>query len=161
MMAVRLATSGDAAAMSALHSASFEDGWSEQDFVTWLSRRHGFAIVAHQDNESREREAVAFGLALAAGDDAELLTIAVAESARRAGIGGEVFFALDEQANKRSLKRWVLEVRHNNLAAVALYKSLGFVEIAVRKAYYRVAEGRADALVMARPVGVPGRHIAP
>ena len=115
--------------MSVLHSASFDDGWSEQDFVTWLSRRHGFAIIA-----KREREAVAFGLALEAGDDAELLTIAVAQSVRRQGLGRQVFADLDEQANKRSLKRWVLEVRHNNLAAVALYKSMGFMEISVRKA---------------------------
>jgi ribosomal-protein-alanine N-acetyltransferase len=155
-MELRLATPADAAAMSALHVEAFETGWSEQDFVTWLSRKEGFAITA-----KREREAVAFGLALEAGDDAELLTIAVAQGERRAGLGGRIFDALDAEANKRSLKRWVLEVRHNNLAAVSLYKSLGFVEISVRKAYYRTSEGRADALVLARGVGVAGRHIAP
>jgi ribosomal-protein-alanine N-acetyltransferase len=153
---LRLATPADAAAMSALHSAAFETGWSEQDFVTWLSRKEGFAVI-----ERREREAVAFGLALEAGDDAELLTIAVAEAERRAGIGRKIFEALDAEANKRSLKRWVLEVRHNNLAALSLYKSLGFVEISVRKAYYRTREGPADALVLVRAVGVAGRHIAP
>jgi [ribosomal protein S18]-alanine N-acetyltransferase len=135
---LRLATPDDAAAMSALHSAAFETGWSEQDFVTWLSRKEGFAIAA-----MREREAVAFGLALEAGDDAELLTIAVAETERRLGWGGKIFERLDAEANKRSLKRWVLEVRHNNLAAVSLYKSLGFMEISVRKAYYRGAGGCA------------------
>jgi ribosomal-protein-alanine N-acetyltransferase len=158
---LRLATPEDAAAMSALHSAAFEDGWSEEDFATWLSRKEGFAIIAHKERESREREAVAFGLALEAGDDAELLTIAVAETERRQGWGRQIFEGLDDQANRRSLKRWVLEVRHNNLAAVALYKSLGFMEISVRKAYYRVAGGQADALVLAREVGVAGRHIAP
>ena len=155
-MELRLATVADAASLSALHAAAFETGWSEADFVTWLSRRHGFAIAA-----LREREAIAFGLALEAGDDAELLTIAVGKSERRAGLGRKIFEALDTEANKRSLKRWVLEVRHDNLAAVSLYKSLGFVEISVRKAYYRVAGGQADALVLARAVGVPGRHIAP
>jgi ribosomal-protein-alanine N-acetyltransferase len=153
---LRLATPDDAAAMSALHSAAFEIGWSEADFATWLSRKEGFAIAV-----MREREAVAFGLALEAGDDAELLTIAVAEAERRLGWGGKIFERLDAEANKRSLKRWVLEVRHNNLAAVSLYKSLGFMEISVRKAYYRVAGGQADALVLAREVGVAGRHIAP
>jgi [ribosomal protein S18]-alanine N-acetyltransferase len=154
--ALRLARVEDAAAMSALHAAAFEEGWSEADFVTWLSRRHGFAIAA-----MREREAVAFGLALEAGDDAELLTIAVAQGERRQGWGRKIFEALENEANKRSLTRWVLEVRHNNLAAVALYKSLGFMEISVRKAYYRTKEGQADALVLARPVGVAGGHIAP
>ena len=156
MTELRLATVTDAAAMSALHVEAFETGWSEADFVTWLSRKEGFAIAG-----IREREAVAFGLALEAGDDAELLTIAVTSAERRAGLGRKIFERLDAEANKRSLKRWVLEVRHNNLAAVSLYKSLGFVEISVRKAYYRVAGGQADALVLARAVGVAGRHIAP
>jgi len=155
-MELRLATPADAAAMSALHGEAFETGWSEADFVTWLSRREAFAIGAF-----RERKAVAFGLALEAGDDAELLTIAVAQAERRAGLGAAIFQALDAEANNRSLKRWVLEVRHDNLAAVSLYKSLGFVEISVRKAYYRVAGGQADALVLARAVGVAGGHIAP
>lgn len=109
---------------------------------------------------SREREAIAFGLALEAGDDAELLTIASAPAERRAGLGSRIFRALDDEANKRSLKRWVLEVAHNNLPALALYKSAGFVEIGVRKGYYRVGEGRADALMMARPVGDSGGHNA-
>jgi ribosomal-protein-alanine N-acetyltransferase len=150
---LRLATVADAAALSALHSASFDHGWSEDDFATWLSRREGFAMLA-----SREREAIAFGLALEAGDDAELLTIASAPDERRAGLGLRIFRALDMQANKRSLKRWVLEVSHKNLPALALYKSVGFVEIGVRKGYYRVGEGRADALMMARPVGDSGGH---
>ena len=153
MTQIRLATLADAAALSALHSASFEHGWSQDDFKTWLSRREGFAMLA-----SREREAIAFGLALEAGDDAELLTIASAPSERRGGLGSRIFHALDDEANKRSLKRWVLEVAHNNLAALALYKSAGFVEIGVRKAYYRTAEGQADALMLARPVGDSGRH---
>jgi ribosomal-protein-alanine N-acetyltransferase len=155
-MELRLATLADAAAMSALHVEAFDDGWSEADFATWLSRSQGFAIAA-----CREREAVAFGLALEAGDDAELLTIAVAEAERRQGRGRQIFEGLDAEASKRSLKRWVLEVRHTNLAAVSLYKSLGFVEISVRRAYYRTAGGQADALVLARGVGVAGRHIAP
>jgi [ribosomal protein S18]-alanine N-acetyltransferase len=153
---LRPATPADAAAMSALHAVAFETGWSEQDFVTWLSRKEGFAIAA-----MREREAVAFGLALEAGEDAELLTIAVAEDERGRGWGRKIFGVLDAEANKRLLKRWVLEVRHSNLAAVSLYKSLGFVEISVRKGYYRVAGGQADALVLARAVGVAGGHIAP
>jgi [ribosomal protein S18]-alanine N-acetyltransferase len=152
---IRLATLADAAALSALHSASFDQGWSEDDFATWLARKEGFAMLA-----SREREAIAFGLALEAGDDAELLTIASAPAERRAGLGLRIFCALDDAANKRSLKRWVLEVAHNNLPALALYKSAGFVEIGVRKGYYRTADGRADALMLARPVGDSGGHNA-
>jgi ribosomal-protein-alanine N-acetyltransferase len=146
--AIRLAVSSDAAALARLHAASFEHGWSEDDFATWLARNEAFAVFA-----SREREAVAFGLALAAGDDAELLTIATRLDQRRAGLGDRIFRALDAEAQRRGLGRWVLEVARNNFPALALYKSAGFMEIGVRTAYYRQGQGRTDAIVLARPVG--------
>jgi [ribosomal protein S18]-alanine N-acetyltransferase len=148
---LRPATLADAAELSRLHSASFEDGWSEADFRTWLARAEGFAVVAF-----RERDAVAFGLGLAAGDDAELLTIATDQGQRRAGLGRQIFLALEKEAAGRGLKRWVLEVARSNLPAIGLYKSSGFVEIGVRKAYYSRREGRVDALVLSRTVGSEG-----
>lgn len=150
-MSVRPVTIADAAALSRLHSASFEEGWSAADFVTWLSRPEAMAVLA-----TSEREPVAFGLALAAGADAELLTIATAPERRQGGLGRQIFQALDAEAVNRGLERWVLEVARNNLAAQALYLSQGFVEIGVRKAYYRTQEGRVDALVMSRRVGRGG-----
>lgn len=147
--AVRFAAVSDAAALSIIHTASFDDGWSPRDFETWLGREEAVAVLA-----TREREAIAFGLALAAGDDAELLTIAVLPRHRRAGLAKDIFRALDAEAASRSLQRWILEVARNNLPALALYKSEGFVEIGVRTAYYRQKEGRADALVLSRPVGL-------
>ncbi len=150
---VRPATPSDAAVLSRLHTASFDDGWSEADFVAWLSRNQAFAMCA-----PREREAVAFGLALAAGDDAELLAIATLPSRRRSGLGREIFRALDAEALSRSLKRWVLEVARNNLPALGFYKSRGFVEIGKRADYYRTGEGRVDALVLSLPVGLVSGH---
>jgi ribosomal-protein-alanine N-acetyltransferase len=147
-MTIGHATPADADALSRLHGASFEEGWSKDDFVTWLSRAEGFAVLA-----SDEREPFAFGLALAAGDDAELLTIATSPAQRRRGWGKSIFHALNTEAKKRGLARWVLEVAHNNSSAIGLYKSLGFVEIGVRKAYYRQGKERADALMLSRPTG--------
>jgi len=152
-MTVRLASPADARTLSVLHCASFADGWSEPDFRIWLARPEAFASLL-----IREREAVAFGLALSAGDDAELLTIATAASERRTGLGREALEALDSEAKRRGLTRWVLEVARNNVAALALYKSAGFVEIGIRKAYYSQSEGRVDALVLSRPVGLVGGH---
>jgi ribosomal-protein-alanine N-acetyltransferase len=143
-----VASAADAAALSALHSASFDRGWSKQDFDAWLARREAFAILA-----LRELEAVGFGLALAAGDDAELLTIAVSPDRRGTGLGRAIFQALDAEAAGRSLKRWVLEVARNNVPALGLYRAEGFMEIGIRTAYYSQKEGRVDALVLSRPVG--------
>lgn len=150
-MSLRLAAPADAADLSRLHQASFENGWSRDDFVTWLSRKEGIAILGADG-----REAVAFGLALEAGADAELLSIATDPAGRRAGWGRRIFQALDAEAQNRGLERWVLEVARNNLPAIGLYKSSGFVEIGVRKAYYRSRAGLVDALVMSRKVGPAG-----
>jgi ribosomal-protein-alanine N-acetyltransferase len=152
-MTVRPASVDDARDLSVLHCAAFADGWSEADFRTWLARPEGFACLA-----IRKREAVAFGLALASGEDAELLAIATSPAVRRQGAGREILHALDAEARKRGLMRWVLEVARNNVAALGLYKSAGFVEIGVRKAYYSQGGGRADALVLSRPVGLVGGH---
>lgn len=148
MTAVRLAVLSDAATLARLHAASFADGWSEDDFMTWLGRKEAFAVVA-----LREREAIAFGLALAAGDDAELLTIATRPDQRRSGLGDRIFCALNAEAQRRGLERWVLEVARNNIPALGLYKSEGFMEIGVRTAYYRQGQERVDAVVLVRPVG--------
>ena len=147
-MTIRLATPEDAAQLSRLHTASFDDGWTSQDFATWLARTESMAVVADS-----EREPVAFGLALAVGADVELLTIATDPAQRRSGWGGQIFRALDEAAHQRGLDRWILEVARNNVAAQGLYRSHGFVEIGVRKAYYKTSDGRVDAIVMSRRVG--------
>ena len=82
-----------------------------------------------------------------------LHTIATDPAARQGGLGRQIFRALDAEALNRGLERWVLEAARNNLPAIGLYKSEGFVEIGVRKGYYKTRQGPVDALVMARPVG--------
>lgn len=146
-MSVRRAVHADAAALSMIHGQSFDDGWTTADFEIWLARPEAIAMVAYATSAS------AFGLALEAGADAELLTIATDPARRQTGLGRQVFHALDAEARIRGLERWVLEVARNNLPAIGLYKSSGFVEIGVRKAYYRTRDGRVDALVMSRKVG--------
>lgn len=150
-MSVRAAVAEDAAALSVLHGASFREGWTRDDFTTWLGRAEAICVVAEE-----EGEAAAFGLALASGSDAELLTIATAPVLRGKGLGRKIMQGLHAEARARGLERWVLEVARNNLPALGLYKSEGFVEIGVRKAYYPGDSERIDALVMSRPVSPAG-----
>jgi len=150
-MSVRAAVAGDAAALSAIHAASFREGWTQADFETWLARAEAIWVVAEEAGE-----VVSFGLALAAGSDAELLTIASVPALRSRGLGRQIMRGLDDEAGRRGLQRWILEVARNNLSAIGLYSSEGFVEIAVRKTYYQAETGRIDALVMTRPVSPQG-----
>lgn len=150
-MSVRAAVAGDAATLSVLHGASFREGWSRDDFTTWLGRAEAICVVAEEAGEP-----AAFGLALASGSDAELLTIATQPALRGKGLGRRIMQGLHVEARARGLERWVLEVARNNLPALGLYKSEGFVEIGLRKAYYPGETGRIDALVMSRPVSSAG-----
>jgi len=156
-MSVRPAGLQDAGPLAVLHAAAFQAPWaapwSAEDFAVWLSRPQAIALIAEP-----AATPLAFGLALAAGEEAELLSIGTAPASRGRGWGRAILQALDQEAAQRGLKRWILEVARNNLPAQALYISEGFVEIGVRKAYYATPEGRIDARVMARPVGGAGGH---
>ncbi len=71
----------------------------------------------------------------------------VAPDQRGRGIGGALVEAGITWAAERHGLRMLLEVEHDNAAALALYRRLGFVELARRKDYY--GAGR-HALVMQR-----------
>jgi ribosomal-protein-alanine N-acetyltransferase len=144
---IRAAIPADAPVLAAIHARSFDDGWSEAELADWLSRPGAIAFAA-----DRDRLAIAFGLALTAGDDAEILTIATEPAERRKGHGRTILAEIIAEARRRGLSRVVLDVARNNLAALGLYLSEGFVEIGERKTYYRTLGGLVDAIVLARPL---------
>ena len=96
-----------------------------------------------------EAEAVASAWFTCVGDEGELIDICVAENKRRMGLAGALLqFALEElMGNGVAVCR--LEVRQSNQAAIKLYESLGFEVTGRRPNYYRVQEGREDAILMA------------
>lgn len=84
---------------------------------------------------------VAYCIISEIGNQAELINIGVEVQFRRLGIAKQLLtFAVDQiEANEL-----FLEVSVDNLAAINLYKSVGFVNIDIRKKYY----GDKDALIM-------------
>lgn len=95
-----------------------------------------------------EGEILAYGVMSVAADEAHILTIVVAEYARRQGLGGKILEHLLGIARQRNASTVLLEVRPSNEAAIKLYQRIGFSEIGIRKDYYPDANGREDALVM-------------
>ncbi|TCL06434.1 ribosomal protein S18-alanine N-acetyltransferase [Sodalis ligni] len=86
-------------------------------------------------------------------DEASLFNIAVHPEYQRRGLGRELLeYLIGELGNRGILTLW-LEVRKSNSAAIALYQSLGFNEVSVRRDYYPAAAGREDAIIMALPLG--------
>src|SRR3954449_11174257 len=75
------ATPRDAAALAALHAASFNRGWSEQEFEHLLTDRN---VIA--ERAGRGRRIDGFILSRRAADEAEILSVAVARAARGRGL---------------------------------------------------------------------------
>ena len=53
-------------------------------------------------------------------------------------------------ADEAGVESIFLEVRVTNLPAIRLYKSVGFMEIGIRKGYYPGIPSREDALILVR-----------
>ncbi|MGN6271627.1 MAG: ribosomal protein S18-alanine N-acetyltransferase [Protaetiibacter sp.] len=145
MMRLRHALASDLDAIDALERATFpSDAWSREMLAAELAGRHGYYLVAVDDADAVLGYA---GLLAPRGSgQADVQTIAVAESARRQGIGAALLDALLAEARARGAREVFLEVRADNPAAEALYASRGFERIAVRPAYYQ-PDG-VDAVVM-------------
>jgi ribosomal-protein-alanine acetyltransferase len=82
-------------------------------------------------------------------DDAELLDLGIAAPLQRQGWGRKLLQEMLILAQELGRQRVVLEVRVSNAAAIALYRSLKFIEIGLRRDYYPVENGgREDAILM-------------
>lgn len=140
------------AAAAALHLESFHRPWSDGEFRSLLSQENVFGFVALVEGRPKAPPA-GFILARLAAGEAEILTVAVAKSVRRHGIGQRL---VDETLRRLHAKRaesLFLEVDGGNIAAIKLYKRFGFKKVGERPAYYEGPEGRTAALVMRLDLG--------
>ncbi|RUT30197.1 ribosomal-protein-alanine N-acetyltransferase [Arsenicitalea aurantiaca] len=141
---------GDAEALARLHANSFYRGWPREDFETYILDRRSPVLVAR---DARRRVAGFIMLRLA-GDEAELITIAVDPRWRGKGVGAALLRAGLSFLSMTAARKLFLEVAEDNPAAIALYRRAGFVEIGRRSGYYARADGRpATALVLSRDIG--------
>ncbi len=99
-------------------------------------------------------EMAAFAITQIILDEATLFNIAVDPAFQRRGLGRALLEQVIDEVEKRGVVTLWLEVRASNVAALALYESLGFNEATIRRDYYPTADGREDAIIMALPVSM-------
>lgn len=138
----------DIPVVARLHSEGFGRAWSDGEFAALLAQNTVFGFMARRTGQP-SAEPVGFVLARLAAGEAEILTIAVAKSKRRKGIGRALMDAVLRHLHSERAEALFLEVDHANRAAIALYRRLGFAEVARRKAYYGdMPNSDGSALVM-------------
>lgn len=92
------------------------------------------------------------------GDDAQVMTIGVAPSAQRRGLGRLLLGALVERAVELGARSVLLEVRVDNEPAIELYRRAGFTVLGRRPRYYQPED--VDAWTMRLPLTpYPGAHV--
>lgn len=82
--------------------------------------------------------------------EAELLRVAVAPGQRRLGLGRRLLQASEPILKGQGVLTLLLEVRVSNASARALYESLEWQQVGLRKAYYRDGE---DAILYRKELG--------
>ena len=133
-------------AIHALEKECFSDPWSLRSLKYEITHPQSVCLSAVNENKKilghiTMRQVL---------DEGHINNIAVAEHARRQGIGQRLLEAVISQAKVLGISTLILEVRSKNHAAISLYEKLGFVTCGNRKNYYH--KPTDDALVMVNEV---------
>ena len=143
---IRVATSEDVDAMAELDAVCFSSPWSRASFEAELTtNRLAWYLVAE---ELDDRIGIVIGYAglWAIEDEGHITNVAVHPDYRRKHLGHILVDMLIEETKKDGLKRFTLEVRVSNQAAICLYEKFGFASAGIRKGYYE--DNNEDAMIM-------------
>jgi [ribosomal protein S18]-alanine N-acetyltransferase len=135
----------DASAISALHTASFQRGWGEDEVYRLLIEK---TVIAHRAMTSKTL--IGFILSRMAGGEAEILSIAIVQRQRGRGFARPLLDLHLRRLAGLGARAVFLEVDERNVAARALYRRAGFYDVGRRQGYYQTG---VSALVLRRDLG--------
>ncbi len=124
-----------------LERECFADPWSQKSIASelhnplslWLVAQEGQTLLGYVGSQT-------------CLDETDMMNIAVSPASRRQGVARALIEALVSALRERGSKQLTLEVRASNGPARQLYESLGFLQVGLRKNYYR--NPKEDALIL-------------
>ena len=120
-----------------LHKDVFYKWWTEKDFQDFLNDPlvHGLKI---------QKDGTFCGSIIwrEIPPEAEILTLVIAPSSQRKGLGHRLLKALFEQLKEKGITHLFLEVAEDNKSAQSFYIKNGFIISGKRQNYYARAENR-------------------
>lgn len=121
----------DAKTIYSLENAIFRESRTLSDIENYILSPINVFNVARLETDI-------VGYIIVYGDD--VISIAVRENCRRAGVGGKLLKSVLKQKTEL-----FLEVRESNAQAISFYKNNGFNSVGIRKKYYPDSE---NAIIM-------------
>jgi ribosomal-protein-alanine N-acetyltransferase len=140
----RRMTGADLGVVIAIEDSIYPHPWTRGNFSDSLAAGYHCWIVECGG------EIAGYAVVMVAAGEAHLLNLSVAAPWQRRGIGREALAFVLKLARDYGAEKILLEVRPSNQAAIALYASAGFAEIAQRRSYYPAGDSREDAIVLER-----------
>ncbi len=149
---VQKAAPEDYGALADLHALSFARGWSTSE-LEGLAGQPSVTILSARLVGKPKLAPVAFNIIRQTEFEAEILSIAVDTTYRRAGLGGQLMREAILHLQADRVGTLILEVDATNVPAVTMYQKLGFETVGNRPGYYASDSqssnaNRATALVM-------------
>ena len=118
-----------------------EKKWSKDFFISLVKLKSTICLFAKPKKRG-------FLIARLLRDEIEIIALLIDISYRRTGLATNLLEELKKIAKQKHVLKIILEVSILNKSAIALYKNLGFIELAKRKNYYMVKNKRVDAKIM-------------
>lgn len=132
-----------------IEEASFDNPWSEEDFLRCLRQRNCIGMVA----EHGERIA-GFMVYELHKNRLHVLDFAVMPEYRRKGIGLQMIAKLLAKLSSHRRTKVTLEIRETNLAAQIFFSRQGFKALKVLRSYFE--DSGEDAYLMQYQIGHAG-----
>jgi ribosomal-protein-alanine N-acetyltransferase len=143
---LRPMTEADLPQIHQIEQASYDYPWSVGNFIDSLHA--GYSMWVREARVHDGDAVIGYYVLMAAAGEAHLLNLTIAPDWRRRGLGRALLDHSLARACDQQADSLFLEVRTSNLAAINLYRSQGFADLAVRRDYYPGRDGREDALIM-------------
>ena len=128
------------AAVAALEKLCFADPWSLSSIASELNNPLALWLVAVEDGDL-----IGYISTQSVMGESDMMNVAVHPDHRRKGVGETLVLALCEALSGENTSL-ALEVRSSNAPAISLYEKLGFVQVGLRRNYYR--NPKEDALIL-------------
>ncbi len=139
-MIVKRCTVDDIDGIYNIEKEAFSDPMKKETMVKDLMRTSYFCYALSDDGI---KAFISYEKVL---DEGQIISVATDKAHRQKGFAKKLFGEMIHLAKADGVELFTLEVRRDNHAAVALYKSLGFKEAGVRKNYYQ--NPLCDAILM-------------